>query len=496
MNFGLRCMTVSQKNTQFGYKFKAREVFFAMSVENTHYGAERIAQMLDGVDALFFIGIGGISMSALASMSRRRGFRVGGSDRTRTDLTDALAADGIEVVFGHDAVHLSGYGAVVYTVAIGEDNPEYRAAHERGLPCISRADYLGYLMSKFKRRVGISGMHGKSTCTAMCASIFAHAGDPTVLCGAPLPSEGGHPCRIGCADECMVFEACEYMDSFLDFYPTLAVILNIGMDHVDYFHSMEQIHASFRSFAARVGKDGAVLYNADDSETTLALQDCPVRKIGFSPNGNAEFTAQNVERGGGITKFDFCRNGERLCSISLSVCGAHNLYNALAAASAATLCGISPQQIAEGLSAFRGAGRRMEYRGKLPSGAVVYDDYGHHPDEIKATLAGAREMGYRRILCAYQPHTYSRTAGLLDEFSKAFTDADLVLFADIYAAREQNIYGVTSKTLADRIGESALYCGSFAALADAITAKARMGDLVIIMGAGDIFHTFELLELE
>ncbi len=496
MNFKTVCDGILQKNSQFGYKIKTREVFFAMSVENTHYGAKRLSQLLGGVDALFFIGIGGISMSALARMSQHRGFRVGGSDRTRTDLTDALAAEGIDVVFGHDASHLAGYGAVIYTVAIGEDNSEYLAARERGLPCISRADYLGYLMSKFKQRVGVSGMHGKSTCTAMCASIFAHAADPTVLCGAPLPSEGGNPCRIGRSDECMVFEACEYMDSFLDFYPTLAVILNIAMDHVDYFHSMEQIHASFRAFAARVGDAGTVLYNDDDPETVMALRDCPVKKIGFSTKGDAEFTAQAVTRGGGVTSFDFCRNGECLCRVSLPVCGAHNLYNALAAASAATLCGISPDSISQGLAAFRGAGRRMEYRGKLPSGAAVYDDYGHHPDEIKATLAGAREMGYSRIICAYQPHTYSRTAGLLDEFAHAFTDADLVLLADIYAAREQNIYGVTSKTLADRIGPPATYCGSFAALADAITLNAQPTDLVIIMGAGDIFHTFELLELE
>ncbi len=467
-----------------------------MSVENTHYGAEEIASRLHGAHSLFFIGIGGISMSALAMLSLREGFAVGGSDRTRTALTDSLAAQGIRVCFGHDASRLDDYDAVIYTVAISPDNPEYSAAKERGMPLFSRADYLGYLMSRFRTRVGISGMHGKSTCTAMCASIFMAAGDPTVLCGAELPALGNSPCCIGTAREQILFEACEYMDSFLDFNPTLAVVLNIGMDHVDYFHSMEQIRTSFLRFAERTGKDGTVLYNADDPEACLALESFRGRHVTFSPNGNAEFTAMHAEQSRGMTSFDFCRNGIKLCRVTLPVAGRHNLYNALAAASAATLCGISPEAIAQGLSSFSGARRRMERKGRLPSGAVVYDDYGHHPDEIKATLAGAREMGFQRVLCAYQPHTYSRTAGLLEEFADAFADADRVFFADIYAAREQNIYGVTSETLARRIGPRADYCGSFAAVADAIAANAKKDDLVIVMGAGDVFHVFDLLELE
>ena len=467
-----------------------------MSVENTHYGAARIAEMLKDCKSLFFIGIGGISMSALARLSVHEGFLVGGSDRSPSAVTEALRQQNIRVYIGHRAAQIKGYGAVIYTVAIDAQNPEYLAAKESGVPLISRADYLGYLMSRFQTRVGVAGMHGKSSCTAMCANIFLGTGDPTVLCGAELPALGNAPCRIGKAREHIVFEACEYMDSFLDFNPTLAVILNIGMDHVDYFHSMEQIRASFLAYARKTGENGTVLYNADDAESMRAMEPFEGRKVTFAIDTEADFRARNITQArGGMSKFDLCYQNEMLCRVTLQVPGRHNIYNALAAAGAATLCGIAPDVIAARLASFTGARRRMERKGTLESGAVVYDDYGHHPDEIRATLAGARELGFERVLCVYQPHTYSRTAGLLTEFMQAFNDADRVLFADVYAAREKNIYGVTSKTLANLIGEKALYCGSFASVADAIKSDAQEGDLVLVMGAGDIFKVFDLLEL-
>lgn len=464
-----------------------------MSIENTHYGAARIGKMLSACQSIFFIGIGGISMSALAEVSLQNGYRVGGSDRSESALTSRLKALGAEIFYGHDAANMKNYDAAVYTVAIDADNPEYLAAKQAGKPLISRSDYLGYLMTAYERRVGIAGMHGKSTCTAMCASIFAYAADPTVFCGAALPGLGNSPCVIGHARDAFVFEACEYMDSFLDFNPTLAVVLNIGMDHVDYFHSMEQIRTSFLRYAERTGKDGTLLYNADDAESRRAFASFVGRKLTFGLRQQADFTARNIKQDRGLTSFDFCRDGTFLCRITLRTCGQHNIYNALAAASAATLCGILPEQIAAGLGSFCGAARRMEYKGTC-NGADVYDDYGHHPDEIAATLEGARQLGYDRVICAYQPHTYSRTAGLLEEFSNAFVDADVVLFADIYAAREENVYGVSSKQLAEKIGDKARYCGSFEAVADAIKQIAKQGDLVIVMGAGDIFKTFGYLE--
>ncbi len=463
-----------------------------MSLENTHFGADRIGAMLRGCNSIFFIGIGGISMSALARLSRSAGFRVGGSDRGENDQTALLRAEGIPVFPQHDRANIQGYGAVVYTVAISSDNPEYLAAKAAGIPLFSRADYLGYLMISYRTRIGIAGMHGKSTCTAMCAQIFLRAADPTVLCGAELPTLNGDTCRIGEAREHFVFEACEYMDSFLDFSPTLAVILNIGMDHVDYFHSMEQIRTSFLRFAERTGAGGSVLFNADDPECRLALAPFSGEVHTFSVGGTAEFTAENLRTENRRTCFAFCRNGSVLANVSLRVFGRHSVSDALAAASAAVLCGISPAVAASALAEFSGARRRMEWKGEL-NGAQVYDDYGHHPDEIRATLAGVREMGWRRILCAYQPHTYSRTAGLYGEFAAALSEADRVFLADIYAAREQNVYGVSSLALAQTIGEKAIYCPSFSAVAQRLSEEARPGDAVIVMGAGDIYHVFDLL---
>ncbi len=466
-----------------------------MALENTHYGAEQIARMLTNCHNLFFIGIGGISMSSLAEISIKEGFTVGGSDRTPNVHTEHLTALGAQVCLGHSAANVDGYDAVIYTVAISEDNPEYLAAVTRGLPVISRADYLGYIMMRYNRRIGISGMHGKSTCTAMCAHIFLAAADPTVLCGAELSDLGGSTCRIGQERDVFVFEACEYMDSFLDFSPTLAIILNIDLDHVDYFKSLDQVRASFLRYAQKTGADGRVLYNADDTQCRLAMQSFSGTTYTFGIDGPADYTARNLHMKGRCSSFDlYCRD-LFLCSITLPVPGKHSVYNALAAAAGAALCGIAPERIAAALATFRNAGRRMEFKGSL-NGAGIYDDYGHHPVEIRATLTAAKQMGYRRLICAYQPHTYSRTAGLWKEFSEALSLADLVFLVDIYAAREQNVYGVSSGLLAESIGEKAVYCDSFCALAKRISTEVGEGDLVIVMGAGDIFHVFDLLDLK
>ena len=466
-----------------------------MSLENTNYGPERIREMLTPCHRLFFVGVGGVSMSALAELSLNMGYAVGGSDRGESDLLAHLKALGVELFREHKAENLNGYDAMIYTVAISGENPEYVEALRRGIPCISRADYMGYLMFSFTCRIGFSGMHGKSTTTAMAADIFLSAGDATVLCGAPLPAHGGNPCVIGKERETFLFEACEYMDSFLEFYPTLAVVLNVGLDHVDYFHSMEAVRRSFLRFALRTGEHGSVLYNADDDETKIALEDYPYERHTFGLSMDAEFTACALENDKGCYSFDFCRNREVLCRVSLQVPGKHNIYNALAAGSAAILSGVSPEIVARALGNFRGAGRRMEKKGKLASGTVVYDDYGHHPDEIRATLAAAKEMGYRRLICAYQPHTYSRTAGLFDEFCKAFDNADRVLFAPIYAAREQNTFGISSDDIASKIGAKAASYPDFTTLAEAIEREAKADDLVLVMGAGDLYQVFDLLKL-
>ncbi len=460
-----------------------------MSTANTHFGAERIGEMLSSCNSIFFIGIGGVNMSSLAHISHLRGYRVGGSDRTRTAVTEKLEKEGLTVYYCHDAANMESYDAVVYTVAISEDNPEYVRAKERGIPLISRADYLGYLMTGYEHRIGVCGMHGKSTCTSMCAQIFMDAEvDPTVLSGAAMKSMGGAS-RVG-GQKHFIFEACEYMDSFLDFYPTTAIILNIEMDHVDYFKSMEHIYRSFGAFAA---KADMVIANADDENVKIALSDFAGKSYWFSAKDKADFYAANVSFSHGRAMFDMMAGDEKICRVQLAVTGEHNVYNAIAAGAAAYLSGVSGEDIAKGLANFRGAERRMEYKGKF-AGADVYDDYGHHPTEVRTTLHGASEMGYRRLVCVYQPHTYSRTIGLFEEFKKAFGDADEAIIADIYAAREINTGEVSAKKLADAL-PNGNYVGNMEEIRDYLVKAVSPEDLILVMGAGDIYKLFGLMGL-
>jgi len=467
-----------------------------MSTQNTHYGADTICRLLSPCKSIFFIGIGGVNMSSLAHICKLRGYRVGGSDRTATAVTSALEEKGIEVFYAHSAANLEQYDAVVYTVAISEDNPEYVEARRRGLPTISRSDFMGYLMTGYQNRVGISGMHGKSSCTSMCAQVFMSAdADPTVLSGAPMKTMGGS-FRVG-GEEHFLFEACEYMDSFLDFYPTVAVILNVEMDHVDYFHSMEHIHTSFARFAGKVGHDGIALYNADDADTCQAMarpEAAGVRKLGFSlTDSSAPFFADNIRLDHGCPDFDIYVEGTLFCHATLHVTGRHHIYNALAAAASAYLCGLDGDSVARGLSDFRGAERRMEYKGVFCD-ADVYDDYGHHPTEIKRTLEGVAEMGYDRVICVFQPHTYSRTAGLFDDFAKSFSNADMAIIADIYAAREPDTGIVSAGKLAAAV-EGGRYEGDMADIVEFLRGELKCGDVLVVMGAGDIYKMFGLMGL-
>ena len=468
-----------------------------MAIENTHFGAKEITKVLCNCDSIYFIGIGGINMSSLAHICKRRGMRVGGSDRAKTALTDKLEAAGVTVYHEHRAENVKGYDAVVYTVAISHDNPEYLYAKENNLPCFSRADFLGYIMTGYKRRIGISGMHGKSTCTSMCAQTLIEGNaEPTVLSGAELPIMGGAYTLGG--EENFVFEACEYMDSFLDFNPTVAVVLNIEMDHVDYFKSMEQIRSSYASFARITGKDGYAVYNADDREVIEALCDYEGQRITFGINNeDAFYRAENIECAKGRYSVDVLEEGKPLCRVSLSVTGEHNIYNALACAAVCRLVGLAPEKIASGLSHFCGASRRMELKGSV-RGADVYDDYGHHPTEVRSTLSGAKglvgENG--RLICVFQPHTYSRTAALLSDFADALRISHRVVVADVYAARETDTLGVSAELLAKEVGEKAIAISGFENIAEFINGSARADDTVVVMGAGDIYKVFNYLDFD
>ena len=466
-----------------------------MATENTHYGARAIGEMLKDIARLYFIGIGGVSMSSLAEISKQAGYRVGGSDRAETALTRKLRSSGIEVFYGHDAKNLENYDAVIYTVAIDPSNPEYLEAKRRGLPLISRADYLGFIMTSRKNRLGIAGMHGKSTCTSMCAEIFMTAEtDPTVVSGAIYEPMGGYY-RIGTGDD-FIFEACEYMDSFLDFNPTTAVILNIELEHVDWFGTLDRVIESYGRFAALTGENGTVVYNSDDKNVVAAIEDYRGHKVSFGLGSNAEFRAEKLDLDGAYPSFDLCKGGETLCRVELKTTGKHSVYNALASAAVAYLSGISPEKIAEGLGRFGGAGRRMELKGSL-SGCDVYDDYGHHPTEIAATLEGARRLCRgKRLVCVFQPHTYSRTVALFDDFVSSLSVADRVILTPIYAARERDEFGVDSEKLAAAIGDKATAVCSIEELADILSTELDRDCLAVVMGAGNIDSVYKLLKLE
>ena len=466
-----------------------------MSIENTHYGAAKIKELLKDCKSVYFIGIGGINMSSLAHVTHACGYRTGGSDRVATALTERISEAGISVNYNHNAENVESYDAVVYTVAISADNPEYVRAGELSLPRISRSDYLGYIMTDYVRRIGVSGMHGKSTCTSMCAEMLLHnKKDPTVLSGAELKSIGAAYC-IG-NKENFVFEACEYMDSFLDFNPNVAVVLNIEMDHVDYFKSIEQIKSSYGKFVSLAGESGVAIVNADDRDVLEAIKDYRGRVIDFAvDNENASLVAKSISCERGRYSFDAYLDGELLTRIKLSVSGYHNIYNALAATAVGYLCGLDAKEIADGLSSFVGVSRRMDFKGKY-RGADVYDDYGHHPTEIKATLSGAREMTDKKLVCVYQPHTYSRTSALFDEFAGAFEACDRVIFAPIYAAREINESGVSSAQLAEQIGSKASYATDFEDAAKQLCECISDGDIAIVMGAGDVYKVFNYIDFD
>lgn len=471
-----------------------------MSLPNTHFGAERIASLVEGGGKnIFFAGIGGISMCSLAYISRLRGHTVSGYDRTPSKITRDLEASGIPVYYENDERHVDGADILVYTVAIPEDTPEYKTALERGIPCISRADYLGYLMSGYRESIGISGMHGKSTTTSMVEKIFTTAHrDPTVSCGAVM-NDTGSAHRIG-GDDTFIFEACEYMDSFLDFYPTTAVILNIEMDHVDYFHSMEQIEESYSKFAAKTGPDGYAVVNIGDDNVMRAVSDYKGHLVTFGvERPDADYSAEKITFDKGCGRFDIYHRGEKLCHVRLGVFGAHSVSDALAAAAAAHISGISPEAIADGLSAYEGAARRMEYCGKSKSGADVFSDYAHHPTEILTTAKAASNMGYNRVVCVFQPHTYSRTKELFDDFSDALADSGAaeVVLSKIYSARETDTLGVSSQLLAASIrktGKKAICFEDFTDIASYLKETTREGDMILIMGAGDIPAVIELIK--
>ncbi len=458
-----------------------------MAMDNTHRGRDGIAKALVHAHRLWFIGIGGVHMTGLAFLASARGFSVAGSDRCENEGTRRLREAGIPVFIGHDAANVEEAEGVIYTLAIAQDNPEYCAAREKGIPLFSRADFLGFLMADYPCRIGVAGSHGKSTVTAMLSVILEEdARNPTVLCGAPLAGDAA-AFRVG-GEETFLFEACEYADSFLSFSPTVAILLNVGLDHVDYFADMGAIARSFGAYASLADAGGRVLCNRDDPVAMAVTAGRP-RRVTFGLSGDADYHPLGLSYMGGMASYLFMARGQCLGMIRLAVPGRHNVYNSLAAAAGAHLCGASGGAIRRGLSAFRGAGRRMEYKGLL-RGARVFDDYAHHPDEIAATLAAARDMAAGgRVIALFQPHTYTRTAAFFTDYCRVLSAADAVFITEIYAAREKDRMGMSGARLAAGI-RGAAYVGDFTAAAAAVTAAVAPGDVVVVMGAGDVARIF------
>jgi UDP-N-acetylmuramate--alanine ligase len=435
-------------------------------------------------------------MSSLADIARVRGYHVAGYDRDSTAIIDRLISNGIKVNKTYNAENVEGFDLVVYSAAISDNDPELLRAKELNIPCIKRSKFLGTIMFDYKNRIGVAGMHGKSTVTSIISNIYLQAElDPTIVNGSEMTEING-AYKLGNYDN-FIFEACEYTDSFLDFHPTTAVILNVEMDHPDYFKDMNHIYDSFTKYINIADK---AVINADDANIKHIIKDYAKPVITFGVNDNADYKAVNITHEHGFAKFDVIYNNELLCSISLSIPGSHNIYNALAGIAAAHQNGVDISGIVKGVETYKGAKRRFEFKHKY-KGAYIYEDYAHHPTAIVPNLESVKNMAFNKVWCVYQPHMYSRTAELYDDFLTAFDaldETDTLILVDIYAARESNIYGVTSEQLSNSIAktngkDNTIYISSFAETAEYLKKNISDGDIVLLMGAGDVNKIGDLI---
>lgn len=446
---------------------------------------------------LHFTGIGGISMSALAEIMISRGFTVTGSDSHESKITDHLESLGAKIFYNQVAGNISSdIDVLIYTAAIKQDNPELVKAKELGIPLLTRAEFLGQIMLNYPMAIGVSGTHGKTTTTSMLSQIMLEGNtDPTILVGGIMPAIHGNT-RVGHSDK-LITEACEYTNSFLSFKPNMAIILNVAADHLDFFKDLDDIRHSFRKFAELVPNDGFLVINSDIDNLeyfTDGLK-CKVITVGSDP-AKSDYSATNIEfdqfaKG----SYDLVVNGEKSFHVALNVTGEHNIYNSLAAIAAAHAMGISDENIKAGLTQYGGTDRRFQYKGKVGDVTII-DDYAHHPDEITATIKTAKHYPHKKMWVVFQPHTYSRTKSLLPEFGKALKEADAVVLADIYAAREKDTLGVSSldvKKEIEKYGAEVHYYPSFSEIENFLLESCSPGDLLITMGAGDVVKIGEHL---
>ncbi len=443
------------------------------------------------------IGIGGIGLSAIAEILLNKGFQVTGSDMKESDITDRLIRDGACIFLGHRSKNVEGADLIVYSAAVGLDNPELQRAAQLGIPAITRAEMLGLLMKDHENSIAIAGTHGKTTTTSMVSLILEDSGrQPTILVGGNLEKINGNV-QVG-EGSYFVTEACEYMDSFLSLHPKIEIILNIDSDHLDYFKDIDHIVSSFQKFAYLVPEDGLIIaYDANPFVHSVIREMDNVVTFGF--NEGCDYYVQDIAfNESGLPSFRVFKEDRELCSMKLAVPGEHNILNALAAFSCCRELGIETDSIVRTLESFQGTQRRFDYIGVTDNQVRVIDDYAHHPTEIRATLAAAANIPHKDLWCLFQPHTYTRTMALFDDFTEAFDGADKIIMAEIYAAREKNIHKISSKELVNEIkkkypGKEVYYFSRFEDIANFVADNSSSGDLVITMGAGDIYKVAEMI---
>ena len=438
---------------------------------------------------IHMIGIGGISMSGIAEILVNWGFEVSGSNNVDSDILHTLKNAGIKIYIGHNPENVVGSDCVVYTAAIHKDNPELVHAKELGIPVIERSDFLGELTRCYENTIAISGTHGKTTTTSLVSLCFLEAlKDPSIQVGAIIKELNGNY-RVGNSEN-FIIEACEYVESFLKFSPKSEIILNIDNDHLDYYKNIENVKKAFVKYVKLLPEDGHLIINADDTNCLdlPIYSKAPCIKYGIE-NEDVDFSAKNITfNEDGFPEFDVYKYNNFYEHISLSIPGKHNVLNALACIALCDTYGISKEHIKCALGKFTGADRRFEFKGCV-NGAKVYDDYGHHPTEVKATAKALKNKHYKESWVVFQPHTYSRTFNLLNDFANALLDFDHIIVTDIYAARETNTYNISSKDLVDCIvslGKEAIYIPSLEECASYLKDNVKKDDIVLTLGAGTV----------
>ncbi|RKD33903.1 UDP-N-acetylmuramate--L-alanine ligase [Thermohalobacter berrensis] len=444
---------------------------------------------------IHFVGIGGISMSALAEILLHEGHVVSGSDLKYSPLIERLRNKGVKVYIGHNECNIEGADLVVYTSAVGDDNPELKEAKAEGIPTLDRASFLGQLMKRYKNSIAVSGTHGKTTTTGMIAVILNNSPlEPTILLGGELDEIDGNV-KIGGRDYILT-EACEYKGNFLKFFPTVGIILNIEEDHLDYFKDLDHIVHTFDKFGNLIPSDGFLILNNDDKNTRKIVGGKNCNIITFGINNKADYYATNISYNkNGHPIFDLIVKGNKSYKVELNIVGKHNIYNALAAIAATHQLGLPIKDIVKSIKKYKGTHRRFEIKGTFNQVQII-DDYAHHPTEIKATLNTASNLSHNRIWCVFQPHTYTRTKALLNEFAQSFDKADKIIITDIYAAREKDRGIVHSKDLVEALkkrGKDAIYIDNFHEIADHLKKNITKDDIVLTVGAGNVFEIGELI---